>query len=302
MPLFLPISILAYALNGGSLIIDNILIRKLIPNPLVYTFYVAILQFLAIFLIPFGFNLQFNNGFYFALLSGITSIVALYALYTSLKLNEASVVGPVVGSLNPLFTALIGSLLLNQLLTQNQYLAILVLILGALLLTFNQAFLKIDLGKKFWWMIASGISFAISYLFLRQAFLEDSFINVLVNSRLAAAILGLLFLIPGTTRNAIFHRPKLDSKPSSKTIVIFLGLGQIMGASQGLLLVFATSLASPALVNSLFGVQYLIILTVALALYQKYPNLLDEKLTFKVILQKLAGVIILSFGLYLLTK
>lgn len=301
MPTFLPIAILAYALNGGSLIIDKILIRKLLPNPLVYTFYVAVLQFLVIFLIPLGFNLQFNNGFYFAIFSGITSIAALYALYTSLKLNEASIVGPVVGSLNPVFTAIIGALLLNQLLNQNQYVAILILILGALFLAFNQTFLKIDLGKKFWWMVISGLFFAISYIFLRQAFLQDSFVNVLVNSRLAAAILGLLFLIPNSTRKAIFYKQKSDST-RSKNVAIFLGLGQIMGVGQGLLLTYATSLANPALVNSLFGVQYLIILLVALFLYQKFPNLLDEKLTAKVIIQKLFGVIILSFGLYLIAK
>lgn len=298
---FLPISILAYALNGLSLVIDKILIRKSIPQPVVYTFYVAILQFLVIFLIPFGFSLQFNQSFYLSLVSGLTSVVALYALYTSLKLNEASVVGPVVGSLNPLFTALIGTLVLNQYLSQSQYLAVLGLVLGALILTFNQAFAKIELSQKFWWMIGSGLFFAISYIFLRQAFLQDSFINVLVNSRLAAGILGLLLLVPTSTRQAIFHPPG-NFVHHSKTVAVFLALGQAMGAGQGLLLAFATSLANPALVNSLFGVQYLTILIVALVLFQKYPNLLDEKLTRGVILQKLLGVAILSWGLYLLTK
>lgn len=296
---FLPISILAYALNGGSLIIDKILIKNLVPNPVVYTFYVAVLQFLVIFLIPWGFNLQFNLSFFLALLSGITSVGALYTLYTSLKLNEASVVGPVVGSLNPLFAALLGVLLLNQFLSLNQYLAILVLILGALLLTFNRTFLRIDLGKKLWWMIFSGLLFAISYIFLRQAFLQDSFINVLINSRLSAGLLGLMLLIPASTRQEILHRRFAARSPK---VALFLGLGQIMGAAQGLLLAFATSLANPALVNSLFGVQYLTILIVALLLYKKYPHLLEERLSTRVTVQKLSGVIILSLGLYLLTK
>lgn len=296
---FLPISILAYALNGGSLIIDKILIKKAIPNPLVYTFYISVLQFLVIFLIPFGFTLAFDQSFYLAFFSGITSVIALYGLFTSLKLNEASLVGPVVGSLNPLFTALIG-IFLGQLLSQSQYLAMVILIIGTLVLTFNQSFLKIDFGPKFWWMVFSGLMFAISYLLLRETFLQTSFINGMVISRVSATFFAMLFLIPKSIRNDIFSQHK-TTQVSTKKIAIMLAIGQIMGASQGFLLAYATSLANPALVNSLFGVQYLVILLIALVLYKKNPHLLDETLTKNVVLQKILGVVVLSFGLYLLS-
>jgi len=75
-----------------------------------------------------------------------------------------------------------------------------------------------------------------------------------------------------------------------------------MGAVQGFLLTFAVSLANPALVNSLFGIQYLVILTTSLLLSKSHPNLLGERLTKAIILQKVTGSIILSIGLYLLAQ
>ncbi len=297
---FLPIAILAYALNGVSLVIDKSLIKQSIPNPLVYTFYVSFLQILVVFLIPFGFKFSWDSGFYLAVISGAVSVLALYAFFTALKLNAASIVGPIVGSLNPLFSAIIGGIFLSQLLTTNQYLAIGVLLTGALMLTFNQTFLKIELGRKFWWMVLAGLLFAISYVLLRAAFLQESFINVLIISRVAAGVITLAFLISPQLRNSIFHQK--NSPANSKMVWLFLGIGQIMGAVQGLLLAYAVALASPAVVNSLFGVQYIVILIAAAVLYRNYPHLLDENLTKLVVLQKMAGVAVLSFGLYLLTQ
>ena len=74
-----------------------------------------------------------------------------------------------------------------------------------------------------------------------------------------------------------------------------------MGAAQGFLLALAVSLASPALVNSLFGMQYLVILGVSLALAKKAPQLLDENLSKAVVWQKILGAGILSLGVYLLS-
>lgn len=67
---FLPISILAYALNGGAAVIDKILLNKLLPSPFVYAFYGGIFGFLTLFLIPFG--VSFNpSSTILSLISGV---------------------------------------------------------------------------------------------------------------------------------------------------------------------------------------------------------------------------------------
>lgn len=297
---YIPISILAYVLNAGSILIDKALIKKSLPSPIIYTFYVNILQVLTVVLIPFGFTLSLGNAALLAISSGIFSFLALYAFFVSLKLNEASVVGPVVGALNPFFSLVLGGLFLGQILTGKQYLAFFILIIGALILTANLWMGKLHLDKRLLWMILAGLLFAISYVLLRQAFLYFSFINGLIYSRVAAGFAAALLLLHPLIRQGIFHPEKQASTKPSKVAFLLLLAGQGMGAVQGFLIAFAVSLASPALVNAFFGVQFLVILIVSLLLSKNHPELLEEKLTKKILIQKITGAIILTLGLYLL--
>lgn len=298
---FLPISILAYAFNAGSIIIDKILLQKSLPHPIAYAFYISILGLLAVILIPVGFSLEPFNGVFYSAASGIVFVGALYTLFAALKKAEASIVGPVVGALNPFFTIIIGTIFFDQILDLNQITAILVLIFGAFVLTINPFAQKIEFNKSFWLMVISGFLFGLSYIFLREAFLVTTFINGLIISRISAGFFVLSFLIFPGLRKKIFERPA-ENNHNTKTIIILLLVGQLLGAAQGLLITYAVSLANPALVNSLFGVQYVVILAAALFLYKKHPDLLSETITKGVIIQKIIGVIILSGGLYLLAK
>ena len=155
-------------------------------------------------------------------------------------------------------------------------------------------------------MILAGFFFALSYLFLKRGFEVSNFITGLTLSKLAGGIFALTFLAIPSIRKQIFTPNSSESAPKSnkflnKTFILLI-IGQAMGAVQGFLLTFAVSLANPALVNSLFGIQYLVILTTSLLLSKSHPNLLGERLTKAIILQKVTGSIILSIGLYLLAQ
>lgn len=304
---FLPISIIAYIFNGGSILVDKILLKTALPKPITYTFFVNLLQLLVLLLIPFGFNLTFSTATYLAIASGIVGVAAFYAFFSSLRENEASVVGPVVGAFNPLFALILGGLFLNHTLTSSQYTAFFILIFGAAILTSNLWFKKLQFGKKFIWMVAAGFLFALSYVLLREAFLQGTFLNGFIFSRIASGTFVLLFLLFPNLRSQILPQKKnpsesITSNMPSKGTLIFLGAGQAMGALSVTLLTFGVSLASPALVNSLFGVQYLVILGASLILAKNHPHLLDEQLSKSVIFQKILGAGVISLGLYLLAR
>ncbi len=300
---FLPIAVLAYVLNAGGIVIDKILIKNSLSNPVTYTFFVSVLQLLILVLIPFGFTLNFDNAFYLAVASGIISVFGLLTFYYSLLKNEASVVGPIVGVFNPLSAFILGWLILSQSLSPTQTIAFIILIFGAIILTLNfwQKSLK-SFSKNFFWMAFSGLLFGISYVLLRQSYLSTSFLNGLIISRTAAGIFALSFLILPNLRQQIFSKGPHRSSINSKSTLVLLMIGQTMGALSGLLITFGVSLASPALVNSVFGIQYVIILAAALILKENHPHLLEESLSKKSIAQKIAGAIILSIGLFLLSK
>lgn len=297
---FLPFALLGYALVGGSLLINKIQIQTREINPLSYTFYSSIFQGLAILLVPFGFNLNFSQEALFsAIFSGVVFVLALLTLFQSLKLMELSVVAPIVSALNPLFSLLIGVFFLNQFLTPIQFQAFFVLIFGAAVLTANLWISKLSLNRPLLMMVLAGFLFGLSYVFLRETFLQTNFINGLILSRLSAAVFALIFLlVPKLKYQIIRINPQGTISICQKLLFLF---GQAIAGLSNLMIFFAVSLANPALVNSLFGVQYLIILAAALILHKNHSQLLDESLNLGVLIQKIIGVAILSFGVYLLS-
>ncbi len=297
---FLAIAILGYILNGGAVVIDKILLNTSLPKPTIYTFYISMLGLLAILLLPFGFEWK-NSILLPAFLSGATATLALLFFFQSLKSGEASVAGPVIGALNPLFALILGITFFNQLISGSQLIAMLVLILGTAILSFNLWFSRIKSQKQLLTMTLSGFFFALSYVFLKEVFLQSNFITGLILTRFFGAAAALSFLLIPDFRNQIFVSRLKKHNFFNKTSLLLL-TGQSMGAAQGFLLAYAISLASPALVNSLFGMQYLVILGVSLALAKKAPQLLDENLSKGVLIQKLIGAGILSYGVYLLSK
>lgn len=298
---FLPISILAYALNGGSIIIDKILLNKALPNPFIYTFYISILGLLALFLLPFGVTFQ-SLPIILAVLSGIFFVFGLLTSFQALIKSEASVVGPVVGALNPVFTLILGSIFLSEMLSSTQTMAFFIIIFGALILTLNQLLANFKFNKQLILMVLSGFCFAISYILLRQSFLTSNFLTGLIFSRVGAGIFVILFLLFPKIRAQIFVS-NLSKNHFKNSTTILLFVGQFIGAGSGLLINFAVSLANPALVNALFGVQYLVILGVAIFLAHEHrAKLLGENLQKSVLLQKIVGAGVLSWGVYLLAK
>lgn len=298
---FLLVATVAYILVAGSAVVDKILLRKSVSSPLVFTFDVNVLQILVLFLIPFGFSFTLDKATFLAIASGITSVLALYAFFLSLKVNETSVASSIVGTFNPIFALLLESFLLGMFLTTNQTLAIIILIIGSAILTINHKFSSLEFNHKFIPMIVSGFLFGLSYVLLRQTFLHTSFVNGLVISRVAASLFVLMLLLLPKIRKEIFS-PRANSAVSSKGSFAIMISGQIMAGLSGLLITYGITLASPAIINSLFGIQYPVILIIAVLLAKKYPHVLDEHLSKRVIAQKALGVIVLSIGLYLLTK
>lgn len=296
---FLPISILGYAFTAGAIIIDKILLKHSLPSPLAYTFYISVLGLLAIFFIPFGVKTDLQT-IILASVSGIFFIFALFTLFQGLKIGEASVVGPVTGALNPLFTLIIAALFFNQHLTQNQLIAFMVVMAGALILTFNLWANKLRFNEPLFWMVVSGLFWALAYIFLKEAFLRSDILSGIIINLTSRGVLVLPILLISNFRKQIFS--STTGRFSVQKTGLLLLFGQSMGALSGLLLSWGVALANPALVNSLFGVQYLVILIVALILAKNHPQLLDENLTKGILAQKILGAGILSLGVYLLSK
>lgn len=291
----LPFTLLAYLLNALAVSANKFLLQKVIPEPLVYIFYISLVSFLAVFALPFT-RLPSLATFGLASLSTVSWTLGAYLMFKALKTGQVSRVIPVIGTLIPLILLLLA--LRSDAISTAQTLAVSLLIAGMVFLTLVNW--KGNLSSSELILEAlSALFFAVSYLVLKQAYLSLDFFSVLVWSRLILLPLAVaVLLVPALRKQIITSQgPKINFLSASG--LIFLG-GQISGAASELLILFSISLANPALVNSLQGTQYVFLLVFALFLSKKYPAVFQEEYTHRIFLAKFAGLILIGAGLYLL--
>ena len=293
--MYLPISILAFILNGIAVTVDKFLLTKVIGNPLFYVFYFSLVSFLAVFALPFT-HIPSTEVFILSSVSTVLWTMAAYFMFKALKVGQVSRVIPIIGSLNPFILFLIGLYTSSFLISQVW--GILVLILGLVFLTLPNWKGKLT-RSEFIFEILSATLFALSYLILREAYLQDDMITVLVWSRFVLIPLAFIFLLIPSLRTKVIpsHTQGISLIKKGGPLFVF---GQVCAGISQLLIFFAISLANPALVNSLQGTQYIFLFVVTLILSKKYPAVFAEKYTKSGLFLKIFGILFIGLGLYLL--
>lgn len=301
---YLPFTIAAYLLNSIAVTIDKFLLTKSLPNPLTYIFYISAFSLVVLLTLPFTL-LPSPFTLLLASLSTLLWTLGAYLMFKAMQKGQVSRVVPIIGTLIPLIL-LVHASLFNTI-TQSQSLAVLILILGLVFITLPdlhlrgviQATAKLHLGGELLLELLSALFFAVSYLVLKEAYLRQDFLSVLVYSRLILIPIGIGILLIPSLRQIVLAPQAQKINFFSKIGLLFL-FGQAAGGIQQLLLTFSISLASPALVNSLQGIQYVFLFLFSLILSSKYPQVFKEKLSFLVILGKIFGIGLIGWGLYIL--
>jgi drug/metabolite transporter (DMT)-like permease len=282
-------------LNAIAFLMDKFLLTKKIPSPFVYAFFIGALGILALVLIPFGVVVPPAAEMIRALVAGATFIIALVFFFAGLKENEASRVIPLTGGFVPAFTFVLAYLFLAERLGTSDILAFVFLVLGGVLITIERG----GKGSKkgYAYAVIAALIFAISFVITKQVFIEQEFVSGFVWSRIGGFIMALSFLLIPSARNGILHQPK--QKNQGSTAALFF-TGQVAGALGFVLVNYAISLASVSLVNAMQGVQYAFLLLMIILVAKKFPKMMTEKLSGKVLIQKIFAIILISIGIGLI--
>lgn len=295
----LPFTLLAYLFNAASVTLDKFLLTKSVGHPLSYIFYISLFSLLALLLLPLTHIPNFP-AFLLGSVSALLWTLGAYFMFAALKTGQPSRVIPVIGTLTPII--LLFDAVVSKTISSQQILAVIVLILGLVFLTaldWKGRFSKDELLLEF----ASSLFFAVSYLILRQAYLQEQFLTVFVWSKFIIIPMLLIMFFAPPLKKLITSSPASGPvfKLLSKMGVLFL-IAQAAGGSSELLLMYSISLATPALVNSLQGSQYAFLFLINSVLSHKYPDVFKEKLTRLAIFTKLSGIGFIGVGLYLLAR
>ena len=319
--MWLFITISAYFINAGVYLADKFLLSKKIHSSITYAFYVGIWSVFNFFLFLFV-PLWLPNARELALdlLAGMLFLITLVFWYKALHQSEASRVVPIVGALTPIFSLVFSFIFLGEALSPQQLVAFIVLICGGVLISIKKT--KVYLyqkamarareiigdimgevparfqptGRLIVNSVAAALLFAAYYVLMKYIYLHQPFIGSFVWSRLGsfAGVLLMLF-VPGW-RYLIFKQPRGAKSP--KNIIFFLSV-RLMAAAAFIMINWAISLGSVAMVNALQGVQYLFLFMIIVIISNKFPKMLNEQLGGGVLLQKLIGTVMICLGLYL---
>lgn len=293
----LPFTILAYFFNATAVLIDKFLLAKHIPNPLIFIFYFSLFSLLAFLLVPFV-KLPTGSVFLLASLSTLLWTSGAYFMFKALQVGQASRVIPVIGTLIPVILAV--EAFYSQTISTTQVTAIVLLVLGLVFLTLVDWKGNIKVKEAAFELLSAGL-FAMSYLILRQAYLQADFLTVLVWSRFIIIPLSLIILLIPHFRKVVFSSNRPLFNLFSKAGLLFL-FAQGAGGLSEILITFSVSLANPALVNSLQGTQYAFLFLFSIILARRFPRVFQEKLSVQTVLSKITGIGFIGSGLYLLAK
>ncbi len=293
------LAILGYFLYALVTVLNKFLLRqRATTRPLVFTFWIGILSIFTFVLVPFGqFNWPGLPLFLFDILIGLIFFVAILNFYEALDINEVSRVTPLTGGLIPVFILALSYVFLSERLSCTQILAFCLLVFGGVLISLKISRAKIKEGLKGFKFIALSILLSAIYMVLvKYAFDKQGFINGFVWSRVGVCLAAALILLRPAWRRIILS----SGRQMTKGVSGGLAFGKILAGVGSLFVHLAVSKGSVTLVNAIQGVEYVFLLALTIILSLKFPDFLEEKISGKILAQKILAILLIGGGLLVL--
>jgi drug/metabolite transporter (DMT)-like permease len=300
---------------------DKFLLSKKIHSSIAYAFFVgiwSIFNFVLLFLDPWKPSLR---EFAIDCLAGVLFLVTLVIWYKALHQSEATRVVPIVGALVPIFSFLLSYIFFGTILGERELLAFIILIIGGIFISikhtrfyvfkevtekFRKIFgdalgpLKVEFRptrRLIFNSLASALFFASYYVLMKYVYSTQPFIGAFVWSRFGSFIGVIFILFVPEWRKKIIEQQKGNKSP--KKLSFFLSV-RLLAALAFIMLNWAISMGSVAIVNALQGVQYIFLILMVLFLSKRFPKLMQEEMGGGVMLQKTMGALLVCIGLYML--
>ena len=300
--MWLFVALLGNALLAVVAVIDKFILTKSVAKPIIFVFYSTIFVLPFLLLLPFGMKLPaFGNDYLIFIVSGICFALGLWTMYIAILKNEISHAGPLIGAAAPFFILFLSRFFLSEQLSVRALLAALLLIIGSLVISFDQSAENHGWKRSMSWGIFAGFLFAVSHVAAKYAYDSYGFFNGFVFTKLPIGIFGALLLLSPSVRSIFRKSEKTAAVKQANTKWLTLVYADIgLGIVGTVLLQYAMALGSVSLVNALAGVQYAMLIIIVALISKFFPKIIKESFTKKEIIQKVVAVFIIGIGLFLL--
>jgi drug/metabolite transporter (DMT)-like permease len=292
--LWIIITIFSYFLLALTALGDKYLLSGK-PEPKSYNFFINLPGVLLLLLIPFvGFVRPDFRQTILSLLAGGLSVFAGYFLYVALERFEASRVIPAIGGILPLFTLGIIYVSTGKAPGPESLIAFFLLVLGSVLISFEKG-KEISLAS-FSFSAMAAFLFALSFVFIKNLYLELPFWTTLILTRLGAFLVSLVFLFSKETRKEIFQENSIFQKNTGIVFVATQGIGTAASLLQNWA-IFLAPLGFLAFINALEGTRYVFLLFLSVLISMRFPRILKEQVSKQAVFQKAIAILVIVIGL-----
>ena len=230
---------------------------------------------------------------------GMLNPIAFYLYLKALSKEETSVVIPLLQMI-PVFGYFLSYPILGEILTTQQLLASLLVILGIVILSIDfDIDNKISIKKQVLVLIAlSSFFFALHDVLFKAVVINDgSFIISTFWQYSGLTILGILVI----SVNSVYRNQFLDIFRTKNYKILSVNIGsEVLYILANITNNFATLLAPVALVLVVSSYQPLFVFIIGILLTIVVPSIGIEKITLKHLVQKLLSIIIIIIGSYFL--
>lgn len=291
MELWIWLVFAAQLINALVVLFDKYLVTSsAISKPVVYAFYVSLLSGVAIVVAPFA-SVPSAEIILLSLAAALSYIISILFLYHSLKVSDASDVMPVVGSSAAIATFILGFYILGTRLTPNFMWGFVLLVIGMALIS-HFRFSK----RNLLYVVASGVLFGISSIFIKMIFLQTDFLNGFFWTRMANVVMALL-LLAWPAHLTMIHS---HIKEAPKKIGLWVIGNKTLAGVAFLLILVGIKLGNVSLVNALAGLQFVFLLMFTVFFGHKTPKEFGEETNDKEIVQKAVAIILVVIGFFIL--
>jgi len=257
---------------------------------------VFVLPFI-LFFKPYVFNIPITNIF-ILIIVGFLSASAIWLYFNALEHDEASVVVPFY-QLIPVFGYIFGYIFLGEILRIDQIIAMILIIIGALIIS-----IEIDSENKFKikkrtpiLMVFSALLFSLdSVLFKFAAINEDFWISTFWEY-FGLGLVGIILL----TLCSRFRKETFEMIKVNKFNIFFVNiLNETLTIFGNIATAFSYLLAPVSLVLLVNSYQPIFVFIIGIFMTIFFPKYLSEKITIKHIVPKILSILIMAVGTYLL--
>jgi len=281
-------------------ILDKRLLAGLFPSFTTFNITFGLLQFLIapMFLVAVILTVGFDGGggVSWALASGLLWAVGLSLFFYALNMEEVSRVSP-MQSITPVFTAIIAVALFDESITLLQWLAIVIVVMGAVMINLRSENGRIQIAHRKAFLVLLASAFVLAWAFIVSDQATDR-MNVWATQ-------GFRALAMGTGVLAITWRPRhtasvIATIRNRRIAPLMLLTEGFLAPTASLIFVYALSIGPVALVSTVFAVRPLSVLAISTFLSTGYWNVLNEPLDRSTLGLKLFSTLLIVGGVMLL--